>query len=157
MGDDGPLVLDHLLLLPLVQPLKLLHLVLVPHLVENLFDFPFFEPVDSRVVIVVTFPLRRTSSAAFLTPPQAWRSQGFLALAIKVIEDHEDGDGVPEQLVVDEDGVDEVEGEEPEEETRYPAGELRMIFDLMQKKELRKWCLPATVPRRWRWRWGPQA
>ena len=124
MADDGPLVLDHLLLLLLVQPLKLLHLVLVPHLVENLFDCPSLEPVDSRVVIVVTFPLRRTSSAAFLTPPQAWRSQGFLALAIKVIEDHEDGDGVPEQLVVDDDGVDEVEGEEPKEESRDPAGKL---------------------------------
>ena len=75
-------------------------------------------------IISPTFPLRRTSSAAFLTPPQASRSQGLLALAIKVIEDHEDGDGVPEQLVVDDDGVDEVEGEEPKEESRDPAGEL---------------------------------
>ena len=49
----------------------------------------------------------------------------------------EDGDGgVPEQLVVDQDGVDKVEGEEPEEETRYPAGELRRIFlHLMPKIE----------------------
>ena len=74
----------------------------------------------------------------------------------EVGDEYGDG-GVPEQLVVDHDGVDKVEGEEPEEETRYPAGELRMIFDLMQKKEIRKWCLPATVPRRWRWRWGPPA
>ena len=56
--------------------------------------------------------------------PQAWWSQGFLALATKVIEDHGDGDGVPEQFVVDEDGVDEVEGEEPEEKSRDPAGKL---------------------------------
>ena len=58
---------------------------------------------------------------------------------------------VPEQLVVDQDGVDKVEGEEPEEETRYPAGELRRTFHLMQKiEEIRKLCLPATAPRRWR-------
>ena len=41
-----------------------------------------------------------------------------------MIEDHGDGDGVPEQFVVDEDGVDEVEGEEPEEKSRDPAGKL---------------------------------
>ena len=75
-----------------------------------------------------------------------------------MIEDHEDGDGVPEQLVVDEDGVDEVEGEEPKEESRDPAGELGGTLTNTQnlKKKL-KWLPPATAPRRWRWRWGPPA
>ena len=39
-----------------------------------------------------------------------------------------DADEVPEQLVVDDDGVDKVEGKEPEEEARDPAGQLRMIL-----------------------------
>ena len=39
-----------------------------------------------------------------------------------------DDDEVPEQLVVDDNGVDEVEGKEPEEETGDPASQLRMIF-----------------------------
>ena len=95
---------------------------------------------------MVTFPLRRTSSAAFLTPPQAWRSQGFLALATKVIEDHEDGDGVPEQLVVDDDGVDEVEGEEPKEESRDPAGELGGTLTYTQNlKKILKWLPPRVA------------
>ena len=43
--------------------------------------------------------------------------------------DDDDGvdDDVPEKLVVDDDGVDEVESKEPEEETRDPAGKLIMV------------------------------
>ena len=37
-------------------------------------------------------------------------------------------DEVPEQLVVDDDGVDKVECKEPEEEARDPASQLRMIL-----------------------------
>ena len=46
-------------------------------------------------------------------------------------QDHdgdEDDDGLPEQLVVDDDGVDEVESKEPEEEARDPASQLRIIL-----------------------------
>ena len=43
----------------------------------------------------------------------------------------DDNDGVdgclPEKLVVDDDGVDEVEREEPEEETGDPAGQLMVV------------------------------
>ena len=41
-------------------------------------------------------------------------------------DEEEDVDEVPEQLVVDDDGVDKVECKEPEEEARDPAGQLRM-------------------------------
>ena len=44
---------------------------------------------------------------------------------------HDDDSGVdgclPEKLVVDDDGVDEVESEEPEEETGDPAGQLMVV------------------------------
>ena len=43
-------------------------------------------------------------------------------------DDEDDKDEVPEQLVVDEDGVDKVESKEPEEESRDPAGQLRMVL-----------------------------
>ena len=43
-------------------------------------------------------------------------------------DDKEDVDEVPEQLVVDYNGVDKVESKEPEEEARDPAGQLRMIL-----------------------------
>ena len=44
-------------------------------------------------------------------------------------DDEEDGGEVPEQLVVDDNGVDQVESKEPEEESRDPAGKLtRMIL-----------------------------
>ena len=48
---------------------------------------------------------------------------------------HDDDNGgvdgcLPEKLVVDDDGVDEVEREEPEEETGDPAGQLmEMVLD----------------------------
>ena len=43
-------------------------------------------------------------------------------------DEEEDADEVPEQLVVDYNGVDKVESKEPEEEARDPAGQLRMIL-----------------------------
>ena len=43
-------------------------------------------------------------------------------------DDEEDDDEVPEQLVVDDNGIDKVESKEPEEEPRDPAGQLRMIL-----------------------------
>ena len=39
-------------------------------------------------------------------------------------DEEEDADEVPEQLVVDDNGVDKVEGKEPEEEARDPASQL---------------------------------
>ena len=85
----------------------------------------------------ITFPLRSTSSAALRTPSQACLSHGFLALVeTKMMSDDvgfhdDDNDGVdgclPEKLVVDDDGVDEVEREEPEEETGDPAGQLVVV------------------------------
>ena len=42
-------------------------------------------------------------------------------------DEEKDADEVPEQLVVDDDGVDEVESEEPEEETGDPAGQLVVV------------------------------
>ena len=48
--------------------------------------------------------------------------------------DHSDDDEVPEQLVVDDDGVDQVESKEPEEESRNPAGKLsRMMMRIFGK------------------------
>ena len=84
-----------------------------------------------------TLPLQRTSSADLRTPPQACLSHGLWALVHEEEEhsaehdcndDKEDVDEVPEQLVVDDDGVDKVECKEPEEEARDPAGQLRMIL-----------------------------
>ena len=43
-------------------------------------------------------------------------------------DEEEDADEVPEQLVVDYNGVYKVESKEPEEEARDPAGQLRMIL-----------------------------
>ena len=43
-------------------------------------------------------------------------------------DEDEDADEVPEQLVVDDNGVDEVESKEPEEEARDPASQLRIIL-----------------------------
>ena len=43
-------------------------------------------------------------------------------------DEEEDADEVPEQLVVDDNGVDKVEGKEPEEEARDPASQLGIIL-----------------------------
>ena len=48
-------------------------------------------------------------------------------------DEERDDDEIPEQLVVDDNGVDEVEGKEPEEEAGDPASQLRMIFLMFRK------------------------
>ena len=90
---------------------------------------------------MTTFPLQRTSSAALRTPPQACLSHGLWALVHEKEEhncndDKEDDDEVPEQLVVDDNGVDKVESKEPEEEAIDPAGQLRMILMFVKKISL---------------------
>ena len=57
----------------------------------------------------------------------------------------------PHQLVVDGDDVDQVEGEQPEEEAGDPAGELDGAVVVGQ--ELKE--LPGAAPAPWRGRWGP--
>ena len=114
LDDEGPLVLHHLLLLRLVQPLKLLHLILVPHLEGNFSNSSSLRPREwlstsssSRHLalaedIVGSLPHTSPSLAVPRSPGPG--NQGEVG--------DEDGDGgVPEQLVVDQDGIDKVESD----------------------------------------------
>ena len=103
--------------------------------------------------MMITFPPVEHIVSSFAHAAQACLSHGFLALVERMIIDQVDGhydevdgdavddgndeevddddDDLPVKLVVDSDGVDEVESIEPEEETGDPAGQLMDMVVIM--------------------------